>query len=89
MKYKKEIYEETEFYSSDDEIINHKQKIVKVRKDHDCCQCQKSIQKNDYALCETGFLDGIPVSVYTCIECCDKWLDEIEDSCDWVTKDKN
>lgn len=77
MKYSKEVYEETEFYGANEDIGNYKSKIAKVRKDHKCCQCQKQINKNDNALCETGFLDNEPVSAYTCIECCDNWLDKI------------
>jgi hypothetical protein len=78
MKYSKETYEQTEFYCPDEELSNHKQKIVKTRKEHKCCQCQKHIEKQNYALYETGFLDYKPVSAYTCLECCDKWLEELK-----------
>jgi hypothetical protein len=77
MKYPISEYEETEFYLPDDEVVNHQQKIVKTRKPHKCCNCQKEIKPGEYALRETGFMDGQPVSCYTCIECCDEWLDEI------------
>jgi hypothetical protein len=86
MKYLKEIYEETEFYSQDDEIINHKQKIVKVRKEHRCMMCMTMILPEENALRETGFMDGKPVSSYTCIDCCDEWLDKIEGSCSWAER---
>jgi len=79
MKYPKSEYEETEFYPSDEEITNHQQKIVKTRKPHKCVNCQKEIKQGENALRETGFLDGQPLSCYTCIECCDKWLDEINE----------
>lgn len=79
MKYSKDVYEDTEFYGADDEISNHKQKVVKVRKNYNCCQCQNEIKVGDNALCETGFFDGNPCRAYTCIACCDKWLDEIYD----------
>lgn len=78
MKYPKGVYEKTDFYMVDEEITNHKQKIVKTRKSHKCVDCQEEIKERAYALYETGFMDGEPVSCYTCIECCDKWLDEIE-----------
>lgn len=77
MKYPISEYEETEFYLSDDEVVNHQQKIVKTRKPHKCCNCQKEIKTGEYALRETGFMDVQPVSCYTCIECCDELLDEI------------
>ena len=80
IKYAKEIYEQTEFYPPEEDVSCHTQKIVKVRKTHKCCQCQKDIEVGERALCEKGFMDGQPCSAYTCIECCDKWLDEIEEA---------
>lgn len=77
MKYPKNDYEETEFYPPDEEIIHHKQKVVKTRKPHTCVNCQRDIQPGENALRETGFMHCEPVTCYTCIECCDKWLDEI------------
>lgn len=76
MKYPKSAYIETEFYMGDEDIQNYQQKIVKTKKSHLCCSCQKEIKQGEEALRETGFLDNRPVSSYTCIECCDKWLDE-------------
>ena len=79
MKYAKEIYEQFEFYAPDEEVLNHTQRVVKARKEHKCCQCQKDIKVGENALCEKGFIDGQPHSAYTCIECCDKWIDDIEE----------
>jgi len=76
MKYKKELYEETEFYGCDEDLENHQQKIVKCRKPHTCANCGNEIKVGEEALRETGFLDE-PVSAYTCIVCCDEWLDEL------------
>lgn len=39
--------------------------------------CDKEIPKGTYAIRETGFVDGKPISSYTCTDCMDKWLDEI------------
>lgn len=78
MKYAKEVYEQTEFYGADEDMSGHTQKVVKVRKEHKCCNCQKTIEIGEYALMEKCFLDGQPQNAYTCIECCDKWLDEVE-----------
>ena len=80
MKYLIEDYEQTEFYEPDEDISNHKQKIVKVRKMHKCAICQKDIQIGEQALRESGFMDREPVSCYTCIPCLDRWFDEINEA---------
>ena len=81
MKYKPEDYsvKDTGFYGfDDDEIENYKEKLVKCRKPHKCMGgCEKEIPAGTYAIRETGFMDGRPVSSYTCTDCIDKWLDEI------------
>lgn len=77
MKYPINEYIETDFYLADEEIQNHHQKIVKTRKPHKCASCQREIAKGEDALYEAGFMDKRPVSCYTCIDCCDRWLDEI------------
>jgi len=86
MKYKPEDYSisDTGFYGLDDgDIENYKEKLVKCRKPHKCMGgCEKEIPIGEYAIRETGFMDGEPISSYTCTDCMDKWLDEInaEDS---------
>lgn len=81
MKYRPEDYSLTDsgFYGFDDtEIENYKEKLVKCRKPHKCMGgCEKEIDIGQHAVRETGFLDGKPVSTYTCTDCIDKWLDEI------------
>lgn len=81
MKYKSEDYSisDTGFYGLDDgDIENYKEKLVKCRKPHKCMGgCEKEIPIGNYAIRETGFMDGKPVSSYTCTDCMDKWLDEI------------
>ncbi len=78
MKYKPEDYIDCGFYAGDDtEIENHTEKLVKCRKPHECMGgCGTEIKTGEMALCETGFLDGKPVTSYTCIPCLDAWLDE-------------
>ena len=78
VKYEKSVYEQTEFFDPDEEIRCHAQKIVKVRKDHDCCQCGETIEKGSMALRESGYMEEGPCQAYSCIPCCDKWLDEIK-----------
>lgn len=81
MKYKPEDYSisNSEFYGiCDDDIQNYNEKLVKCRKPHKCASCQKEIPTGNHAIRETGFMDGKPLSTYTCTDCMDKWLDEIE-----------
>lgn len=80
MKYKPEDYSitDTGLYSlADENIENYKEKLVKCHKKHTCMSCQKEIQAGNYAIRETGFMDGRPISAYTCTDCMDEWLDEI------------
>ena len=79
MKYTVEQYIESGFYGlEEDEVENKKEKIVKCKKEHDCVGgCKSVIKIGDYALYESGFLDGQFVSCYTCLKCLDKWLDEL------------
>lgn len=77
MKYKPEDYFDSQFYGlDDDEIENKKEKIVKCRKPHKCMGCEKEIAIGEQALLETGFMDGKPVSSYTCLPCIEAWLEE-------------
>lgn len=78
MKYPEEMYLDCGFYDGDmdSDIECHKEKIVKCRKEHKCSACQKIILQGEKALCETGFMDGSPVSSYTCLPCIEAWLEE-------------
>ena len=80
MKYKPEDYSivDSGFYGlADEDVDNYKEKLVRCRKIHKCSGCEKEIPIGAYAIRETGFMDGSPVSSYTCTYCMDKWLDEI------------
>ena len=82
MKYTEKEYIESGFYDGDMdvEISNEKVKVVKCRKPHKCNGgCNTEIQIGEHALSETGFMDGNPISCYTCIPCLDKWLDELHE----------
>jgi hypothetical protein len=78
MKYKPEDYIDSGFYSGDFEDIENKtEKVVKCRKPHECMGgCDTEIKAGEYAFLEKGFLDGKPVSSYTCLPCIDTWLEE-------------
>ncbi len=80
MKYKPEDYSivDSGFYGlANEDVDNYKEKLVRCRKIHKCMGCEKEIPIGAYAIRETGFMDGRPVSSYTCTDCMDKWLDEI------------
>lgn len=76
MKYDKELYLDSGFYGLDEDLENHKEKVVKCRKPHNCATCEKEIKVGEHALNESGFMDGEPVSSYTCLECIEEWLEE-------------
>ena len=76
MKYPKEMYLDSGIYGIGEDIECHKEKLVKCRKDHECACCGKVIEAKETGLCESGFMDGFPVSTYTCIECVENWLEE-------------
>ena len=79
MKYPEEMYYDSCFYDGglgDDGISSYKEKVVKCRKPHKCSGCETEIHIGDYALRETGFMDGEPVSCYTCLPCIETWLEE-------------
>lgn len=73
------------FYGIDEtEIACYKEKLVKCRKEHTCASCQEIIQVGKHAVRESGFMDGKAVSCYTCTDCIDKWIDEIESCSDCI-----
>ncbi len=77
MKYDKELYIDSGIYGFDEEgVINKKEKLVVCRMPHICASCAREIRRGEQALYESGFLDGKPVSCYTCLECIEEWLEE-------------
>ena len=76
MKYSEEMYLDSGIYGIGEDIECHKEKLVKCRKDHECACCGREIESEETALYESGFMDGLPVSSYTCIECVENWLEE-------------
>jgi len=81
MKYANSVYEGFEFYPACEEETNRKQKVVKTRKPHWCSMCEKDLDAGNTMLKESAFMDGLPVSSYICIDCCDKTIDEINALC--------
>jgi len=91
MKYKPEQYsiQDTGFYSdADSEIENYKEKLVKCRKPHKCMGgCDKEILVGEYAIRETVFMDGKPLSAYTCTDCLD-WIGELSELSECEVEDE-
>lgn len=79
MKYTKEDYENCFIYGAgEEEIACHKTKMVKCKKPHSCANCGREIAEGEQAVRETGFMDGRPVSCYTCVPCMDSWIEEVQ-----------
>ncbi len=79
LKDTKTDYENCDIYgTADEEVACHAVKLVKCRKQHTCANCGKEIEKGEEALRETGFMDGQPVSCYTCVPCMDSWIEETQ-----------
>lgn len=78
MKYDKDLYIESGIYGLDEDVRNLQEKLVKCRKMHKCASCERDIKVGEQALYETGFTDDGIVSVYTCLECVEEWLEESE-----------
>lgn len=59
----------------DTHITNYKSKLVKVRKDSKCMYCGTAIQKGDFALAASGFVDGEEsFYIHYCLDCVDDEL---------------
>ena len=78
LKYSKEVYEHSGIVADGDEYMSHvTKKVLKTRKEHNCCLCQSKIDKGNYALREKAIVEDIGWgSCYVCIPCIEKWLVE-------------
>lgn len=76
MKYELGLYVDSGFHTDSEEISAYVEKVVKCRKPHICSHCQKQIDVSEFAVRESGFMEGEPVSAYTCINCIEEWLEE-------------
>jgi len=76
MKYSKDMYIYSGFFGGYEAMKCNTENLVKCRKERTCDACNKTINIGDYALHESGFLYGEPVSTYACLECVEEWLEE-------------
>ena len=79
MKYSEETYIDSQFFMSDMDGSerNLTEKIVKTRKLHKCCVCEKEIQKGEKMLMQKAVIEDLGWrSCYICLPCVEQWLEE-------------
>lgn len=78
MKYTKEQYLNCNYYEITSEEINHKNNVVKSRKERTCVICRNKYPAGTWLYFESCILEGTGrVSSYTCLNCLDQWIDQI------------
>ena len=79
MKYPEEMYIGSQIFAGDREgsESNFVEKIVKTRKPHKCCVCEKEITSGEKMLMQKALVDGMGwCSCYICLPCIEHWLEE-------------
>ena len=79
MKYPEQMYIDSQIFAGDMDgsESNFAEKIVKIRKPHECCVCEKENQKGEKMLMQRAIVDGIGwCSCYICLPCIEQWLEE-------------
>lgn len=70
------------FCGDDSEIRLRRISLVRTRKPHTCMWptigCRHEIQSGEKVWVESGIIDGAFGRCYVCLECIDKFLDEVE-----------
>ena len=79
MRHTKEFYELIDLSGDlrDVDIKNREQKLVITKKSHECSFCEKEYPAKTEMVCEKAFIDGEPTTCYTCIECVDKYAEDM------------
>ena len=80
-KYEKSKYENCylPYDDMDTNILCHKVKLVKTRKECKCVYCGTVIQAGDFAQAERGFLDDMEHKafyVHNCLDCVEEYMDD-------------
>lgn len=79
MKYPEEMYLDSQIFAGDMDgsESNFSEKIVKIRKPHKCCVCEKEIKPGNKVLMQKAIADGMGwCSCYICLPCVEHWLEE-------------
>ena len=79
MKYPEEMYIDSQIFAGDMDgsESNFEEKIVKTRKPHKCCVCEKEFPSGEKMLMQKAVVDDMGwCSCYICLPCIEKWLEE-------------
>lgn len=79
MKYPEEMYKDSQIFAGDmdESESNFTEKVVKIRKTHKCCVCEKEIQTGEKMLMQKAVVEDMGWrSCYICLPCIEKWLEE-------------
>lgn len=79
MKYPEEMYIDSQIFAGDMDgsESNFEEKIVKTRKPHKCCVCEKEFSKGEKMLMQRAVVEGMGwCSCYICFSCIEQWLEE-------------
>ena len=79
MKYPEEMYTDSQIFAGDldGSESNFSEKVVKIRKPHKCCICEKEVQNGEQMLTQRAIVVGIGwCSCYICLPCVEQWLEE-------------
>ena len=79
MKYPEEMYIGSEIFSEgmDDYESHFEEKIVKTRKSHKCCICEKEFPIGEKMLMQKALVEDMGwCSCYICLPCVEHWLEE-------------
>ena len=79
MKYSEEMYLDGQIFSGDMDGSEScfSEKMVKTRKAHDCCVCEKEIPKGTKMVMQSAVIQDIGwCNCYICLPCIEEWLEE-------------
>lgn len=79
MKYPEEMYIDSQICARDMDGSenNFTEKVVKSRKSHKCCICEREIPKGEKILMQRAIVEDMGWhSCYICLPCIEKWLEE-------------
>lgn len=79
MKYPEEMYIDSQIFAGDmyGSENNFEEKIVKIRKPHECYVCEKEFPIGEKMLMQKAVVEGMGwCSCYICPPCIEQWLEE-------------
>ena len=77
MKYPEEMYVDSQIFAVDMDGAesNFSEKVVKIRKEHRCCVCEKEIYKGEKMIRQQAVIEGAGWrSCFVCFPCIEYWL---------------